>query len=83
MSNQHQPGPMDPQPGVPRMLQPGTGRSKAAPATALRILGAMALVIGAVLFVFGVVNLVRYLVDDVHEQRFSESARVVLSLIHI
>lgn len=78
MSNQHQPGPMDPQPGVPRMLQPGTGRSKAAPATALRILGAMALVIGAVLFVFGVVNLVRYLVDDVHEQRFSESARVVL-----
>ena len=78
MSNQHQPGPTDPQPGAPRMLQPGTGRSKAAPATALRILGAMALVIGAVLFVFGVVNLVRYLVDDVHEQRFSESARVVL-----
>lgn len=78
MSKQHQPGPTDPQPGAPRMLQPGTGRSKAAPATALRILAALALVIGAVLFVFGVVNLVRYLADDVHEQRFSESARVVL-----
>ena len=78
MNNQHQPGPTDPQPGAPRMLQPGTGRSKAAPATVLRILAALALVIGAVLLVFGVVNLVRYLADDVHEQRFSESASVVL-----
>lgn len=78
MSNQHQPGPTDPQPGAPRMLQPGTGRSKAAPATVVRILAALALVIGAVLLVFGVVNLVRYLADDVHEQRFSESASVVL-----
>lgn len=78
MSNQYQPGPLGPQPGAPRMLQPGTGRSKAAPATALRILGVLALVIGAALLVFGVVNLVRYIADDVHAQRFSDSARVVL-----
>ena len=78
MSNQYQPRPTGPQPGAPRMLQPGTGRSKAAPATVVRILAALALVIGAVLLVFGVVNLVRYLADDVHEQRFSESASVVL-----
>ena len=78
MNNQYQPGPTGPQPGAPRMLQPGTGRSKAAPATVVRILAALALVIGAVLLVFGVVNLVRYLADDVHEQRFSESASVVL-----
>lgn len=82
MSNQYHRGPMgpaDPQPGPPRMLHPGTGRSKTAPASLLRILGVLALTIGMVLLIFGVLNLVRHISDDVHSQRFSGSVSVVLA----
>lgn len=82
MSNQYRRGPVrptDPQPGTPRMLQPGTGRSKTAPASLLRILGILALVAGVALLSFGVLNLVRHLTDDVHSQRFSGSVSVVLA----
>ena len=61
------------------MLQPGTGRSKTAPASLLRILGVLALVTGVALLSFGVVWLVGYFTDDVHSQRFSGSASVVLA----
>lgn len=82
MSNQHHRkpmGPTNPQPGAPRMLQPGTGRSKTAPASLPRIFGVLALMIGMVLLIFGVLNLVRHISDDVHSQRFSESVRVALA----
>ena len=61
------------------MLQPGTGRSKTAPASLLRILGVLALFTGVALLSFGVVWLVGYLTDDVHSQRFSGSTSVVLA----
>ena len=82
MHNQYEPGPTGPSgphPGAPRMLQPGTGRSKTAPASLLRILGILALVTGVALLSFGVVWLVGYLTDDVHSQRFSDSTSVVLA----
>lgn len=82
MSNQYHRGPTGaggPQPGAPRMLQPGTGRSKTAPASLLRILGILALVAGVALLSFRMVWLVGDLTDDVRSQRFSGSTSVVLA----
>lgn len=61
------------------MLQPGTGRSKTAPASLLRILGILALVAGVALLSFRMVWLVGDLTDDVRSQRFSGSTSVVLA----